>query len=233
MSGYKRNRREGLPNLKVEVGVNAKARFAIRINAGDAPAREPFAALRYNGRMQNRQGSALMHGTTVLCVRKDNRAVLIADGQVTMGDHVMKHTARKTRRLYNDKVIAGFAGSTADAISLFERFEGKLQEHSGNLQKAAVELAKEWRKDRALRHLEALLIVADTKATFLISGNGDVIEPDDGLCAIGSGGSYAMAAARAMLKHSKLNAKDLGMEAMRIASEICIYTNANFTVEEL
>jgi ATP-dependent HslUV protease subunit HslV len=176
---------------------------------------------------------AQMHGTTVLCVRKDNKAVLIADGQVTMGDHVMKHTARKTRRLYNDKVIAGFAGSTADAISLFERFEGKLQEHSGNLQKAAVELAKEWRKDRALRHLEALLIVADAKATFLLSGNGDVIEPDDGLCAIGSGGSYAIAAARALLKHSKLGAKDLGMEAMRIASEICIYTNANFTVEEL
>ena len=119
-----------------------------------------------------------MHGTTVLCVRKENKAVLIADGQVTMGDHVMKHTARKTRRLYNDKVIAGFAGSTADAISLFERFEGKLQEHSGNLQKGAVELAKEWRKDRALRHLEALLIVADAKATFLLSGNGDVIEPD-------------------------------------------------------
>ncbi len=149
-----------------------------------------------------------MHGTTVLCVRKDNKAVLIADGQVTMGDHVMKHTARKTRRLYNDKVIAGFAGSTADAISLFERFEGKLQEHSGNLQKGAVELAKEWRKDRALRHLEALLIVADAKATFLLSGNGDVIEPDDGLCAIGSGGTYALAAARALLKHSKLGAKD-------------------------
>ena len=189
--------------------------------------------MRYNGRMQNHRESLQMHGTTVLCVRKDNKAVLIADGQVTMGDHIMKHTARKTRRLFNDKVIAGFAGSTADAISLFERFEGKLQEHSGNLPKSAVELAKEWRKDRALRHLEALLIVADTKSTFLLSGNGDVIEPDDGLCAIGSGGTYALAAARAMLKHSKLNAKDLAMEAMRIASEICIYTNANFTVEEL
>jgi ATP-dependent HslUV protease, peptidase subunit HslV len=183
--------------------------------------------------MPNRQRTAQMHGTTVLCVRKDNKVVLVADGQVTMGDHVMKHTARKTRRLYNDKVIAGFAGSTADAISLFERFEGKLQEHSGNLQKSAVELAKEWRKDRALRHLEALLIVADTKGTFLLSGNGDVIEPDDGLCAIGSGGSYALAAARAMTKNSKMSAKDLALEAMRIASEICIYTNANFTVEEL
>jgi ATP-dependent HslUV protease subunit HslV len=183
--------------------------------------------------MQNHQNSAPMHGTTVLCVRKDNKVVLVADGQVTMGDHVMKHTARKTRRLYNEKVLAGFAGSTADAITLFERFEGKLQESSGNLQKAAVELAKDWRKDRALRHLEAMLIVADSKTTFVLSGNGDVIEPDDGIVAIGSGGSYALAASRAMLKHSKLSAKDLAMEAMRIASEICIYTNANFTVEEL
>src|SRR5215471_13509090 len=177
--------------------------------------------------------SGAMHGTTVLCVRKDGKVVLVADGQVTMGEHVIKHGARKSRRLYNDKVVAGFAGSTADAISLFERFEGKLQEFSGNLQKAAVELAKEWRKDRALRHLEALLIVADSKATFILSGNGDVIEPDDGIVAIGSGGSYALAAARALMKHSKLGAKDLAMEAMRIASEICIYTNANFTVEEL
>ena len=183
--------------------------------------------------MPNSQHSAQTHGTTVLCVRKENKVVLIADGQVTMGDHVMKHTARKTRRLYNDKIVAGFAGSTADALSLFERFEGKLQEFSGNLQKASVELAKEWRKDRALRHLEALLIVADAKSTFLLSGNGDVIEPDDGLCAIGSGGSYALSAARALLKHSKLNAKDLAMEAMRIASEICIFTNANFTIEEI
>jgi ATP-dependent HslUV protease subunit HslV len=174
-----------------------------------------------------------MHGTTVLCVRKEGKVALIADGQVTMGDHVMKHTARKTRRLYNDKVIAGFAGSTADAITLFERFESKLQEHSGNLQKSAVELAKEWRKDRALRHLEALLIVADNKATFILSGNGDVIEPDDGIVSIGSGGSYALAAARALMKHAKMSAKDLATEAMRIASEICIYTNANFTIEEI
>src|ERR1700676_2341200 len=183
-------------------------------------------------RMSRPSGEA-MHGTTVLCVRKENKVVLVADGQVTMGDHIMKHSARKSRRLYNDKVIAGFAGSTADAITLFERFESKLQEHSGNLQKSAVELAKEWRKDRALRHLEALLIVADNKATFILSGNGDVIEPDDGIVSIGSGGSYALAAARALTKHSKLNAKDLAMEAMRIASEICIYTNANFTVEEI
>jgi ATP-dependent HslUV protease, peptidase subunit HslV len=188
---------------------------------------------RYNGGMKNPHGTRPMHGTTVLCVRKDNKVVLVADGQVTMGEHVMKHTARKTRRLYGDKVVAGFAGSTADAITLFERFEGKLQEFSGNLQKAAVELAKDWRKDRALRHLEAMLIVADSKATFIVSGNGDVIEPDDGVVAIGSGGGYSLAAARALLKHSKLSAKDLAMEAMRIASEICIFTNANFTVEEL
>jgi ATP-dependent HslUV protease subunit HslV len=183
--------------------------------------------------MPSHSGEAQRHGTTVLCVRKDTKVVLVADGQVTMGDHVLKHTARKTRRLYNDKVLAGFAGSTADALSLFERFEGKLQEHSGNLPKAAVELAKEWRKDRALRHLEALLIVSDAKATFVVSGNGDVIEPDDGLCAIGSGGMYALSAARALTKHTKLSVKDLALEAMRIASEICIYTNANFTVEEL
>src|SRR6202790_5258951 len=174
-----------------------------------------------------------MHGTTVLCIRRDNKVVLAADGQVTLGEGVIKHTAKKTRRLYNDKILAGFAGSTADALSLFGRFEGKLQEFHGNLARAAVELAKEWRTDRSLRHLDALLIVADTKSTFLLSGNGDVIEPDDGICAIGSGGSYALAAARAMLKHSKLSAKDLAMEAMRIASEICIFTNANFTVEEL
>src|SRR5262249_16103651 len=177
--------------------------------------------------------NAEMHKTTVLCVRKDNKIVLIANGQVTISDHMMKHSAKKTRRLYQNKVVAGFAGSTADAISLFERFEGKLQEFSGNLQKAGVELAKEWRKDRAMRHLEALLIVADAKGTFILSGNGDVIEPDDGLVAIGSGGTYALAAARALMKHSKLGAKDLALEAMRIASEICIFTNANFTVEEL
>ncbi|HET6144549.1 MAG TPA: ATP-dependent protease subunit HslV [Candidatus Acidoferrales bacterium] len=174
-----------------------------------------------------------MHGTTVLCVRRDNKVVIAADGQVTMGDHVMKHTARKTRRLFNEKILAGFAGSTADALSLFERFEGKLQEHQGNLPKAAVELAKEWRKDRALRHLEALLVVADPKNTFLVSGNGDVIEPDDGICAIGSGGPYALSAARALSKHTKLSAKEIAQEAMKVAAEICIYTNANFTMEEL
>jgi ATP-dependent HslUV protease subunit HslV len=180
------------------------------------------------------QGAGVrMHGTTVLCVRRDNKVVMAGDGQVTMGQQVMKHTARKIRRLFNDKVLAGFAGSTADALSLFERFEGKLQEHHGNLAKSAVELAKEWRKDRALRHLEALLVVADAKGTFVLSGEGDVIEPDDGICAIGSGGPFALAAARALTKHSKLGAKEIAQEAMRVASEICIYTNNSFTIEEL
>jgi len=174
-----------------------------------------------------------LHGTTILCVRRDNKVVLAGDGQVTLGEGVVKHNAKKTRRLFNDKIIAGFAGSTGDALSLFTRFENKLQEFHGNLARAAVELAKEWRTDRSLRHLEALLIVADAKSTFLLSGNGDVIEPDDGLCAIGSGGPYALSAARALLKHSKLGAKEIAQEAMRIASEICIFTNANFSIEEL
>lgn len=191
------------------------------------------SAKAYNCLMATREKRAPIHGTTVLCVRKDNKVVLTADGQVTMGESVIKHSARKTRRLYNDKIIAGFAGSTADALSLFSRFEGKLQEFHGNLARAAVELAKEWRTDRSLRHLDALLVVADTKSTFLLSGNGDVIEPDDGITAIGSGGGYAVAAARALSKHTKLSAKDIAAEAMRIASEICIFTNSNFSVEEL
>ncbi len=174
-----------------------------------------------------------MHGTTVLCVRRDGKVVLAGDGQVTLGDGIVKHSAKKTRRLYNEKILAGFAGSTADALSLFTRFENKLQEFHGNLARAAVELAKEWRTDRALRHLEALLVVADAKSTFLLSGNGDVIEPDDGICAIGSGGPYALSAARALAKHTKLGAKEIAQEAMRIASEICIYTNDKFTLEEL
>jgi ATP-dependent HslUV protease, peptidase subunit HslV len=181
----------------------------------------------------NAQSQLAMHATTVLCVRRDNKVVLAGDGQVTLGDHVMKHTAKKIRRLFEGKVLAGFAGSTADALSLFERFEGKLQEFHGNLQRASVELAKEWRKDRALRHLEALLVVADSKGTFLLSGNGDVIEPDDGLCAIGSGGPYALAAARALARHTKLGAKEIAQEAMRVAADICIYTNGNVTFEEL
>lgn len=174
-----------------------------------------------------------MHGTTVLCVRREGKVVMAGDGQVTLGESVMKHSAKKIRRLYNEKILAGFAGGTADALALFTRFETKLQEYHGNLGRAAVELAKEWRTDRTLRHLEALLVVADTKATFLLSGNGDVIEPDDGLCAIGSGGTAAISAARALARNTKLDAKEIAQEAMKIASEICIFTNANFTVEEL
>jgi ATP-dependent HslUV protease, peptidase subunit HslV len=173
------------------------------------------------------------HGTTVLCVRRDSKVVMAGDGQVTLGESVVKHSAKKIRRLYGDKILAGFAGSTADALSLFGRFEAKLEEHHGNLARAVVELAKDWRTDRALRHLDALLVVADAKSMFLLSGHGDIIEPDDGICAIGSGGQFALAAARALAKHSKLSAKDVAQEAMRIASEICIFTNGNFTVEEL
>jgi ATP-dependent HslUV protease subunit HslV len=183
--------------------------------------------------MHMAQESSRTHGTTVLCVRRDGKVVIAADGQVTHGNDVVKHNAKKVRRLFNDKVLAGFAGSTADALSLFTRFENKLQEYHGNLPRAAVELAKEWRTDRSLRHLEALLIVADGKSTFLLSGNGDVIEPDDGTCAIGSGGPYALSAARALAKHTKLGAKEIAQEAMRIASEICIYTNDHFSFEEL
>jgi ATP-dependent HslUV protease subunit HslV len=174
-----------------------------------------------------------VRSTTVLCVRKDGKVVMAGDGQVTVGEHVMKHSAKKIRRLFDDKVLAGFAGSTADALSLFARFENKLQEFHGNLSRAAVELAKEWRTDRALRHLDALLAVADTKGTFLLSGHGDIIEPDDGICAIGSGGPYALAAARALAKNTKMNAREIAQEAMRIAAEICIFTNSNFTIEEL
>jgi ATP-dependent HslUV protease subunit HslV len=174
-----------------------------------------------------------MHGTTVLCVRRGNRLAMGGDGQVTMGESVVKQKARKLRRCYNDKVLAGFAGSTADAMSLFDRFERKLEEYHGNLSRAVVELAKDWRTDRALRHLEALLLVADEKSTFLVSGTGDVIEPDDGIVAIGSGGPYALAAARALAKHTQLSAREIVQEAMQLAGEICIFTNDQINVEEL
>lgn len=174
-----------------------------------------------------------IRSTTVLCVRRGGQVVMTADGQVTLGEAVIKHTAKKIRRLYNDKILAGFAGSTADAFSLFARFEGKLEQYHGNLGRAAVELAKEWRTDKALRHLEALLLVSDTNLTFLISGSGDVIEPDGGIAAIGSGGSYALAAARALMDNTDLPARKIAEEAMKIAGRTCIYTNENFTVEEL
>jgi ATP-dependent HslUV protease subunit HslV len=155
------------------------------------------------------------------------------DGQVTMGENVIKHKAKKIRRLYNDKVLAGFAGGTADAFALFSRFEQKLEEYHGNLSRAVVELAKDWRTDRALRHLEALLLVADKKSTYLVSGTGDVIEPDDGIVAIGSGGPYAVSAAHALAKHTKMSARDIVKESMEIAGHICIYTNEQSTIEEL
>jgi ATP-dependent HslUV protease subunit HslV len=174
-----------------------------------------------------------VRSTTVVCVRRGSSVVMAADGQVTLGEGVIKHTAKKIRRLYNDKILAGFAGSTADAFSLFARFEAKLEQYHGNLGRAAVELAKEWRTDKMLRHLEALLLVADSSLTFLISGAGDVIEPDGGVAAIGSGGSYALAAARALMENTELPARKVAEEAMKIAGKICIFTNDNFTVEEL
>jgi ATP-dependent HslUV protease, peptidase subunit HslV len=171
--------------------------------------------------------------TTIICVRKEGKVALGGDGQVTLGDTVIKHGARKIRRLYNEKILAGFAGSSADSFALFSRFEAKLEQFHGNLGRAAVELAKDWRTDRALRHLEAVMIVADDKATFLIAGNGDLIEPDDGIVAIGSGGAYALAAARALLKYTDLSARQIVEESMHIAGKICIYTNESVTIEEL
>ena len=175
----------------------------------------------------------LIRSTTILCVRRDGHLAMGGDGQVTMGESVIKHNARKIRRLYNEKILAGFAGSTADALSLFSRFEQKLEEFHGNLSRSVVELAKDWRTDRALRHLEALLLVADQKFTYLVSGNGDVIEPDDGIVAIGSGGPYALAAARALAKHTKLNAREIVQESMQLAGQICIFTNEQTVIEEL
>ena len=171
--------------------------------------------------------------TTIVSVRRNDEVVLGGDGQVTLGNTVMKGNANKVRRLYNGQVIAGFAGGTADAFTLFERFEGKLEKHSGHLTRSAVELAKDWRTDRMLRRLEALLAVADKTTSLIISGNGDVIEPEDSLIAIGSGGPFAQAAARALLDHSQLSAKEIVDNALSIASNICIYTNDNVTIEEL
>ncbi len=172
-------------------------------------------------------------GTTILSVRRGNNVVIGGDGQVTLGNTVMKGNARKVRRLYNDSVIAGFAGGTADAFTLFERFEGKLQEHNGNLVRAAVELAKDWRTDRMLRKLEALLCVADKESSLIITGNGDVIEPENDLVAIGSGGPFAQSAASALLDNTDLSAREIVEKGLTIAGDICIYTNNNLTIEEL
>jgi len=177
--------------------------------------------------------SAPMHSTTIICVRKDGKVALAGDGQVTLGDTVIKHGAKKIRRLYNNKILSGFAGSSADSFALFSRFEAKLEQFHGNLSRAAVELAKDWRTDRSLRHLEAVMVVADDKNSFLIAGNGDLIEPDDGLIAIGSGGPYALAAARALSRFTSLSAREIAQEAMQIAANICIYTNDSLSVEEL
>jgi ATP-dependent HslUV protease subunit HslV len=174
-----------------------------------------------------------IRSTTVICVRRDGKVVMAGDGQVTLGAEVLKGTAKKLRRLYNDKIVAGFAGSTADAFALFSRFETKLEQFNGNLARSVVELAKEWRTDRVLRHLEALLLVADTASTYLVSGNGDVIEPDEGVSAIGSGGPFAMSAALALMRNTKLSARHIAEQAMAIAGKICIYTNDNVTYEEL
>ncbi len=175
----------------------------------------------------------MIHGTTILAVRHRDRAVLAGDGQVTFGQTVVKQGARKIRRLYNDRILAGFAGSAADSFALFTRFEAKLEQYRGNLERSAVELAKDWRSDRILRRLEAMLVVLDRQATFLLSGTGDLIEPDDGIVAIGSGGPYALAAARALVQNTDLDARAVAEKAMAIAGTICIYTNANITVEEL
>ncbi|MBX2869971.1 MAG: ATP-dependent protease subunit HslV [Acidiferrobacterales bacterium] len=172
-------------------------------------------------------------GTTILSVRRGNQVVVGGDGQVSMGDTVMKGNARKVRRLYKDRVLAGFAGGTADAFTLFERFEGKLETHQGQLVRAAVEMAKDWRTDRMLRRLEALLIVADKEASLVISGNGDVIEPEDGVIAIGSGGNYAKSAAMALVENTEMTARDIVEQGLKIAGDICIYTNNNLTIEQL
>jgi ATP-dependent HslUV protease, peptidase subunit HslV len=175
----------------------------------------------------------MFHSTTILAVRHNGRAVLAGDGQVTLGDTVVKQSAKKIRRLYNDKILAGFAGSAADSFALFARFEAKLEQYRGNIERSAVELAKDWRTDRVLRRLEAMLVVLDARTTFLLSGNGDLIEPDDGIVGIGSGGGYALAAARALAQHTTLEARVIAETAMTVAAGICIYTNANITIEEL
>lgn len=174
-----------------------------------------------------------LHGTTIVCVRKDNKVCLAGDGQVSFGQTILKPNAKKVRRLYNDKILAGFAGSTADAFTLFERFEGKINQCQGNLKRACVELAKDWRNDKFLRRLEAMMLLCDATEQFLLTGSGDVIESDEGLLAIGSGGNYALSAARALIRHSNLDAKAIALEAMKIASEICVFTNNQIIYEML
>lgn len=175
----------------------------------------------------------MFRGTTILCIRRDGKVAIGGDGQITMGNTVLKHNARKIRRMYGEKVLTGFSGATADALTLFEKFEGKLESYRGNITRAAVELAKDWRTDKILRRLEALLIIADIEHTFIISGTGDVIEPEEGVAAIGSGGPYAQAAARALCENTSLSAREIVEKSMKITADICIYTNENITIEEL
>ena len=183
--------------------------------------------------MDPSQNPTVFHATTIVSVRRGNTVAIGGDGQVTLGNMVIKATARKVRRLYHDRILAGFAGATADAFTLFERFEGKLEKHQGHLTRAAVELAKDWRQDRILRRLEAMLAVADQSASLIITGNGDVLEPEHGIVAIGSGGGFAQAAARALTQHSELTAREIVAESLKVAGEICIYTNQNHVIEEL
>lgn len=175
----------------------------------------------------------MFQGTTILCVRRDGKVVIASDGQVTVGNTILKHNAKKVRKMYEDRILAGFAGATADAFTLFEKFEQKIESFRGNMRKAAVELAKDWRTDRILRRLEALLIVADKEHMFILSGTGDVIEPEMGIAAIGSGGPYAQAAARALMENTALDARAIAERAMKIAADICIYTNEMISIEEL
>lgn len=228
------HRRAPLREL-VSVGMGAGTQGAGR---GSFPAGFGIACNgRFYGSMAETMADGIhgteVHGTTVIGVLRDGKAALGADGQVTFGSTVLKHTARKVHRLYNDRVLAGFSGATADALTLLQRFEEKLENNHGHLLRAAIELAKEWRTDRYLRHLEALLLVMDTSHLLLISGTGDVVEPDDCVAAIGSGGAFALAAARALLQHTQLSARQIVEEALRIASGICIYTNDAITIEEL
>jgi ATP-dependent HslUV protease, peptidase subunit HslV len=212
-----------MSNRRIPATAAASGRFSFRAQNASRPASAGEPASR----------RPRIRSTTVLCVRRGQDVVMAADGQVTMGEAVFKHTAKKIRRLYQDKILAGFAGSTADAFSLFSRFETKLEQYAGNLGRAAVELAKDWRTDKMLRSLEALLVVADLHQMFLISGSGDVIEPDEGIAAIGSGGSYALSAARALMENTDLSAHDIAEKSLRIAGQICIFTNDNITIEEL
>lgn len=208
-------------------------RLSQRLGSSASRSRSPLDPRQPSGNPLDLAQGRRIRSTTVICVRRGDSVVMAADGQVSLGGTILKHSARKIRKLYQDKVLAGFAGSTADAFSLFARFETKLEQYAGNLGRSAVELAKDWRTDKLLRQLEALLIVTDSKQTFILSGNGDVIDPDEGIATIGSGGSYALASARALLDNTDLSAREIAQKSLQIAGQICLYTNDHITVEEL